>query len=73
MLTARKSLNLPRFFSESILTRTHFVLRIDPDHQIDIDARLLEEEIIKVTMSWQDHLRNHLLEENGEEKRHHYF
>ena len=56
------------FFSESILTRTHFVLRVDPSSVVEIDERLLEEEIIKVTMSWQDQLRNHLLEEFGEEK-----
>ena len=56
------------FFSESILTRTHFVLRVDPNSTLKIDERLLEEEIIKVTMSWQDQLRSHLLEEFGEEK-----
>lgn len=55
------------FFSESILTRTHFVLRVDPGSVLEVNERLLEEEIIKVTMSWQDQLRNHLLEEFGEE------
>ncbi len=56
------------FFSESILTRTHFVLRVDPTKKIDVDVKALEEEIKQVTMSWQDHLHKYLLEEYGEEK-----
>jgi len=56
------------FFSESILIRTHFVLRIESDDVSDVDIQGLEEELVQVTMSWQDHLQNHLLEEFGEEK-----
>lgn len=56
------------FFSESILTRTHFVLRVDSIINIDIDVKKLEEEIVNVTMSWQDHLSNYLIDEFGEEE-----
>lgn len=56
------------FFSESILTRTHIILRVNSAEQREVDFSALEEEVIKVTMSWPDHLSNHLIEEFGEEE-----
>lgn len=56
------------YFSDSVLTRTHFVLRVDPDQLIDVDTQLLEEEIVQVTMSWKEHLNKYLIEEFGEEQ-----
>jgi glutamate dehydrogenase len=56
------------FFSESVLTRTHFVLRVDPAHPREFDTAALQQEIVQATMSWQDHLHNHLVEEFGEEQ-----
>lgn len=56
------------FFSESVLTRTHFVLRIDPAHPREVDASALQADIVEASLSWQDHLRNHLVEEFGEEQ-----
>ncbi len=56
------------YFSESILARTHFVMRVDPSHKIDVDIHALQEEVVKVTMSWKDHVRKYLLEEFGEER-----
>jgi glutamate dehydrogenase len=55
------------FFSESVLTRTHFVLRVPRDCQRDVDVEALQREIVRLGMSWQDHLRAHLIEEFGEE------
>jgi glutamate dehydrogenase len=56
------------FFSESILARISFVLKINPANSIDIDVRALEEEVVIATMSWQDHLNTHLIESFGEEE-----
>ncbi len=55
------------FFSESVLTRTHFVLRVEREQSREVDVAALQREIIRLGMSWQDHLRAHLLEEFGEE------
>jgi len=55
------------FFSESVLTRTHYVLRVDPTHPRNVDLAALQDEIVQVTLSWRDRLRNHLMEEFGEE------
>jgi glutamate dehydrogenase len=56
------------FFSESILARTHFVLRVNPDNEFDVNIKALEEEVLQVTMTWKEHLNNHLVEEYGEEQ-----
>ncbi len=63
-----KEAEFTTFFSESVLTRTHFVLRVDPEHSGDVDINDLEEEVIQVTMSWKEHLQKYLVEEFGEEQ-----
>ncbi len=65
-----KSLNVEftTYFGESILVRTHFVLRTDPGEEVDFDPEDLEQEVIDVTRSWQDELLQGLIEKYGEEK-----
>ena len=55
------------YFSDSILTRTHFILRVDPTQCKPIDVQSLEEEIMNATMSWGNHLSNYLVDEYGAE------
>ncbi|QFU76392.1 NAD-glutamate dehydrogenase [Halioglobus maricola] len=54
-------------FSESILVRCHFVLRVNPARDIDCDPVELEEELVQATLAWEDRLRIRLVEEFGEE------
>ena len=54
-------------FSESILVRCHFVLRIDPGKALEYDAGEIEDQIIQATLAWEDRLRIRLIEEFGEE------
>ncbi len=54
-------------FSESILVRCHFVLRVDPAAPLDYDDNELEERIVQATLAWSDRLANRLVEEFGEE------
>ncbi|MCF7980397.1 MAG: NAD-glutamate dehydrogenase [Pseudomonadales bacterium] len=56
------------YFSESILVRTHFVLRTNPNQQCDYDLKALRQEIIDVTRSWQDELLQGLVDRYGEEQ-----
>ena len=63
-----KECEFTTYFSESILSRTHFVLRVDPEREITVYSKSLEEEVVKVTMSWKEHLKNHLTEEFGDEQ-----
>ncbi len=54
-------------FSESILVRCHFVLRVDPSTALDFDAAEIEDQIVQATLAWEDRLRIRLIEEFGEE------
>ncbi|MBP6699955.1 MAG: NAD-glutamate dehydrogenase [Halioglobus sp.] len=54
-------------FSESILVRCHFVLRVDPNTALDFDAVEIEGQIVQATLAWEDRLRIRLVEEFGEE------
>jgi glutamate dehydrogenase len=60
------------FFSESILTRTHFILQLDPRHPHESararDTAALQDDIVQICMNWHDHLRNFLVDEFGEEQ-----
>ena len=55
-------------FSESILVRVHFVLRVDPKARVEFDASEIEDQIIQATLAWEDRLRLRLVEEFGEEQ-----
>ncbi len=55
-------------FSESILVRCHFVLRVDPRNALDYDASEIEDRIVQATLVWEDRLRIRLIEEFGEER-----
>lgn len=55
-------------FSESILVRCHFVLRVNPNNALDYDTSKIEEQIVQATLAWEDRLRIRLTEEFGEEK-----
>jgi glutamate dehydrogenase len=54
-------------FSESILVRCHFVLRVNPSVPLEFDAAELEGQIVQATLAWEDRLRLRLVEEFGEE------
>jgi len=59
-------------FSESILVRCHFVLRVNPTIEVDYELKEIEEQIVQATLSWEDRLRLRLIEEFGEEKGEYY-
>ncbi|WP_428034524.1 NAD-glutamate dehydrogenase [Amphritea sp.] len=54
--------------SESVLSRTHFVIYADPDHQVEVDLAAIEARILEISRSWDDDLNVNLIETYGEEK-----
>lgn len=56
------------YVSESLLARIHYVVRIDPRKPVTYDALELEKEIIQITKSFNDELRQELLNTFGEEQ-----
>lgn len=63
-----EELQFNAFFSESILVRVQFVLRVDPTTPIAFDTTLLEDEIVQALMAWPDRLASQLVEAFGAEQ-----
>lgn len=57
-------------FSESVLARIHFMIRLHPQDrlQADFNFKEIEKKIIEIGRSWNDDLQEYLIEEFGEEK-----
>ncbi len=55
-------------FSESALTRTHFVLRVDPDAGNDAGTDEIEKQVAMLTRTWEDDLHDVIVDAVGKEK-----
>lgn len=55
-------------FSESVLARIHFIIRIDPNHCPEYDLKEIEKKLIEIGRSWADELQHYLIETFGEEQ-----
>ncbi len=56
------------FFSESVLARIHFMIRINPKARTDFDFKEIEKKLIEIGRSWTDELQFFLSDFFGEEK-----
>ncbi|MBA2653516.1 MAG: NAD-glutamate dehydrogenase [Gammaproteobacteria bacterium] len=55
------------YFPESVLTRIHFVIRVDPKKKLNYDLKQIENELIHIGRSWKDDLQEEILANFGEE------
>ncbi len=55
------------YFSESVLARIHYIIRINPQEKAQYDFKAIEKRLIEVGRSWNDDLSYHLLETYDEE------
>lgn len=55
-------------FSDSVLARIHFVIRIDPENVPAYNVEEIEKKLVEVGRSWEDELSNIVLDTFGEEK-----
>jgi len=55
-------------FTESVLARIHFMIRIDPKGNVDFDYKAIEKKLIEVGRSWSEDLQGLLFGAYGEEK-----
>ncbi len=53
-------------FTESTLARLHFIIHTSPDTPLEYDLSQLESRVVEATKTWQDDLREALLEKYGE-------
>lgn len=56
------------FFSESVLARVQFILRLDPKNKAVVDPVRLEKEVIQACRSWKDDYASLINETFGEAK-----
>ncbi len=56
------------YFSESVLARVQFILRIDPKTKLQIDPQQIEREVIQACRSWKDDYAGLVVESFGEAK-----
>ena len=63
-----QELEFTAFYSESILVRCHFVLRVDPAVPLEFDVGETEARIIQAMLAWPDRLKMQLIQEFGEEQ-----
>jgi glutamate dehydrogenase len=56
------------YFSESVLARIHYIIRINPQDKVHYDFKAIEKKLIEVGRSWTDDLSYHLLETFDEEQ-----
>lgn len=54
-------------FSESVLARIHFMLKINPNETVDYNFKEIEKKVVAVARNWVDDLHDGLLEAYGEE------
>lgn len=55
-------------FSESVLARIHYVIRVDPRKKLEYDVKHIEKKLIEVGESWEDGFHESVLEYFGEER-----
>lgn len=55
-------------FTESVLARIHFIIRLDPNNIPEYDLKEIEKKLIEAGRSWSDDLQHNLLEAYGEEE-----
>lgn len=63
-----KEIDFTTLFSESVLGRIHYIVRVDPNNIPDFDLKEIEQKLIEVGRSWSDELQLHLYEAYGEEQ-----
>ena len=56
------------YFSESVLTRVQFILRLDPSRALQVDPARLEQEVLQACRTWQDDYQGLVVERFGEAK-----
>ncbi|MES2817626.1 MAG: NAD-glutamate dehydrogenase [Pseudomonadota bacterium] len=54
------------YFSESVLARVQFILRVDPKNKVQIDPARLEKEVVQACRSWKDDYAGLVVESLGE-------
>ncbi len=58
--------NYTTYFSDSVLARIHYLIRVNPKIQVEYNIADIEKKLISIARSWSDDLRDQLVERHGE-------
>ncbi|MBM7035786.1 NAD-glutamate dehydrogenase [Vibrio ulleungensis] len=61
----QKTVEFTTYFSESPLARTHYIVRVD-DNSMDVDVKLIEQNLMEASSSWDDRLKESIVATYGE-------
>ena len=62
-----EGIDFTTYFSESVLARTQFTVRVQPQENRQLPVAELQEKLVELARSWQDTLHEALVEHHGEE------
>jgi glutamate dehydrogenase len=62
-----KGIDFTTYFSESVLARTQFTVRVQPQENRTLPVQELQDKLVELARSWQDTLLEGLVEHHGEE------
>jgi len=65
--------NFTTYFSDSVLARIHYSVRVDPHSRPHYEVAELEQQLIEVARSWSDDLKTRLIQTFGEAEGLKYF
>lgn len=68
-----REITFTTYFSESVLARIHFLVRIDPQATVHYDFHAAEQKLIEIGRSWTDDLQSLLHESFDEEEANHLY
>lgn len=61
------------YFSDSVLARIHFIIRVNPKTQVEYDVANIEKWLIAIARSWKDELKAQLIKQLAEVRGLQYF
>ena len=67
------TISFSTYFSESVMARVHYMIRINPESAIDFDYKEIESKLVEIGRSWLDDVSQILMDVCGEEKASHLF
>lgn len=68
-----KECTFTTYFSDSVLARIHFHIRVNPKAAIEYNVIQLEKKLVQVARSWADDLEDALIKHHGNSKGKYYF
>ncbi|CDZ78254.1 NAD-specific glutamate dehydrogenase [Legionella massiliensis] len=68
-----KEIDFSTWFSESVLARIHFIIRINPHDETQWDFKEIEHKIIEISRTWTDDLQHFMFDTFGEESANHLY